>query len=65
MNYVEALAAAARMMSAADMTDSFADGREYTLLAEGWIKLAVEIRKGMTLTSEQADRQVDRPPVQE
>lgn len=65
MNYTEALFAAVKMMKAADLTDSFANGREYTLLAEGWIKLATEIRKGMTLTSEQADRQVDRPPVRE
>ena len=65
MNYAEALAAAARTMNAADLTSSFAAGREYTLLAEGWIKLAAEIRKGMTLTSEQADRQVDGLPVQE
>lgn len=65
MNYAEALSNAVGRMRDADLVITDDDRHEYLALSEGWLKVAAEIRQSATLTSEQADRRVDRPPVRE
>ena len=65
MTYAEALGSAIEWMNnAVNGIDGMSEERMLAL-SEGWLKVAAEIRQSATLTSEQADRQVDRPPVQE
>lgn len=65
MNYAEALSGAITWMNNAEYGIGGMSEERMLALSEGWLKVAAEIRQSMALTSEQVDRQVAFPSVQE